>query len=312
MVGIGNVALDVARILARTPAVLEQTDITPQAISALKNSNIKEIYVLGRRGPAQAAFTTPEAKELGELDGADVFVPPDEAELDPLSRQFLEQNNDRATMKKVEILQGYAQNQPTGKAKQVIVRFLVSPVELLGSETGKVTGMRLVKNKLYATEAGTLRPKATDQFEEIPVDIVFRSVGYRGVPLPGVPFHQKWGVILNEKGRVLNPETNEPLTGEYTAGWIKRGPSGVIGTNKPDAVETVTCMLDDMADGQTLHPDYPTAATAEAFIRQRQPRYVSYTDWLRLDELETARGQETGRPRVKFTRIEDMLTALGR
>jgi ferredoxin--NADP+ reductase len=312
VVGIGNVALDVARILARNPTVLEQTDITPQAISALKSSNIREIYVLGRRGPAQAAFTTPEAKELGELDGADVFVPPDEAELDPLSRQFLEQSNDRATMKKVEILQGYAQNQPTGKSKRLIVRFLVSPVELLGQEAGKVTGMRLVKNKLYATEAGTLRPKATDQFEEIPVDIVFRSVGYRGVPLPGVPFHQKWGVILNEKGRVLNPETNEPLTGEYAAGWIKRGPSGVIGTNKPDAVETVTCMLDDMADGQTLRPDYPTAAAAEAFVRQRQPRYVSYADWLRLDELETARGHETGRPRLKFTRIEDMLAALGR
>ncbi|HBH00333.1 MAG TPA: NADP oxidoreductase, partial [Candidatus Rokubacteria bacterium] len=148
--------------------------------------------------------------------------------------------------------------------------------------------------------------------EELAVGLVFRSVGYRGVSLPGVPFNEKWGVILNEKGRVLDPETKQPVVGEYAAGWIKRGPSGVIGTNKPDAAETVECMLEDLAQGGLRAPAHPTAAAAEALVRQRRPSYVSYPDWLRLNELEVARGRAQGRPRVKFTRVEEMLAALGR
>jgi ferredoxin--NADP+ reductase len=312
VVGVGNVAVDVARILCRIPAELAKTDMADHAIAALAKSNIKEVVVLGRRGPAQAAFTTPEVKELGELADTDVFVLPEEAELDPLSQTALARSKDRSTEKKVEILQEFAHGKPSGKSRKLIIRFLVSPVELIGDDQGRVKAMRLVKNELYATEAGTLRPRATDQFEELPVDLVFRSVGYRGVPLPGVPFHEKWGVILNEKGRVLDPETQKPVVGEYTAGWIKRGPSGVIGTNKPDAVETVTCMLEDLDNGSILNPSQPEAAAIEKLIRQRQPNYFSYQDWLRLDEIEVARGQETGRPRVKFTRIEEMLAALER
>jgi ferredoxin--NADP+ reductase len=199
-----------------------------------------------------------------------------------------------------------------GKSKTLTVRFLVSPVELIGDESGHVKAVRMVKNELRATEAGTLRPRPTDQYEELQVDLVFRSIGYRGVPLPGVPFHDSWGVILNQEGRVLDAETREPVTGEYTAGWIKRGPSGVIGTNKPDALETVKCMLEDVRIGITLDPSAPGAAAAEELVRQRQPNYVSYADWLRLDEMELARGAEEGRPRVKFTSVEAMLAALGR
>jgi ferredoxin--NADP+ reductase len=172
--------------------------------------------------------------------------------------------------------------------------------------------VRLVKNELYATENGALRPRPTDKYEEIPVNLVFRSVGYRGVPLPGVPFYEKWGVILNQKGRVLNPDTRKPVPGEYTAGWIKRGPSGIIGTNKPDAVETVGCMLQDLANGLTLTPAHPEPAAAETLVRQRQPNHFSYADWLRLDEIEVVRGREVGRPRLKFTRVKDMLAALER
>jgi len=141
---------------------------------------------------------------------------------------------------------------------------------------------------------------------------VFRSVGYRGVPLPGVPFNEKWGVILNDKGRVLDPDSQEPIVGLYTAGWIKRGPSGVIGTNKPDAAETVEAMLEDAARGITLQPAQPEPAAIERLIRERQPNYFTYEDWLRLNELEVARGKKEGRPRLKFTRVEDMLAALGR
>src|SRR5439155_19809873 len=210
---------------------------------------IREVYLLGRRGPAQAAFTNPEIKELGELLGADVIVDPREVELDPLSSAALAKAPDRATAKKVEILQSFAKKPPAGKPRRLVIRFLVSPVELVGNAAGAVTAIKLVRNELIETPTGTLQPRATDQVETLPVGLVFRSVGYRGVPLPGVPVNDKWGVILNEHGRVLDTVSKGPLVGEYTGGWIKRGPSGVIGTNKPDAAETVTCMPEDLARG---------------------------------------------------------------
>jgi ferredoxin--NADP+ reductase len=169
-----------------------------------------------------------------------------------------------------------------------------------------------VRNELYATSAGTLQARATDQSETLPVGLVFRSVGYRGVPLPGVPFNESWAVILNDRGRVLDPDTKQPIVGEYTAGWIKRGPTGVIGTNKPDAAETVECMLEDLAHGTVLEPTHPEPTAAETLVRQRQPNYFSYADWQKLDAIEVARGRAQGRPRVKLTSIEEMLSALNR
>ena len=312
VVGVGNVAADVARILSRTPEELAATDIADYALEALSASRIREVYVLGRRGPAQAAFTNPEVRELGELAGADITALPDEVELDELTRQALERAPDRATQKKVEILREYARRAPTGKPRRLVMRFLVSPVELRDDGTGAVGGMRLVRNRLYATATGTLQPKATGEFEDLPVGLVFRSVGYRGVPLPGVPFNDDWGVILNDKGRVLDPQTKHPLVGQYTAGWIKRGPTGVIGTNKPDAAETVAGMVEDLARDIHLRPAAPSPAAVERLIGERQPQYLSYQDWQRLDEIETRRGKETGKPRLKFTRVKDMLAALGR
>ena len=312
VVGVGNVAIDVARILCRSPEELATTDIADHALEALRGSRIKEVYLLGRRGPAQAAFTNPEVKEVGELADADVTALPEEVELDPLSQADVERSQDRATLKKVELLREYATRKPTGKSKKLVIRFLVSPVELLGDEAGKVVAMRLVRNRLEATPAGTLQAKPTDQFETLPVGLVFRSVGYRGVALAGVPFHESWGVILNENGRVLDPDTKQPVVGEYAAGWIKRGPSGVIGTNKPDAAQTVACMMEDLTAGRILKPEEPDAAAAERLIRGRQPRCVSYEDWLKLNAIEVSRGRAAGRPRVKFTRVEEMLAALGR
>ncbi|MBI2153097.1 MAG: FAD-dependent oxidoreductase [Candidatus Rokubacteria bacterium] len=311
VVGVGNVAVDVARILCRTPDELAATDISERALEALRQSRVREVYMLGRRGPAQAAFTNPEIKELGALGGADIVVLPEEVRLDELSRAALEKSQDRATQKKVEILHGYAQRTPSGKPRKLILRFLVSPVELIGNADGQVVAIRLVKNELHATAAGTLQPRPTDNLEELPVGLVFRSVGYKGVVLPGVPFNDDWGVIVNDKGRVLDPDTRRPVVGEYAAGWIKRGPTGVIGTNKPDAAETVVSMLEDLAQGTILTPAHPEPAAAEALIRQRQPNCVSYAEWRRLDELEVARGRAAGRPRVKFTRVEEMLAALG-
>jgi len=312
VVGVGNVAIDVARMLCRSPQELKETDVADQALAALSQSKIKEVYLLGRRGPAQAAFSNPEIKEVGEMVDADVFTRADETHLDPLSQHALATSGDRSLNKKVEILQSYATRQPTGKSRQLIIRFLVSPVELIGDKQGRVTKMRLVKNELVASETGSINAKATDQFEELSVGLVFRSVGYRGVPLPEVPFHERWGVILNEQGRVIDPATKQPRRGEYTSGWIKRGPSGVIGTNKPDSIETVTCMLEDLAAGQTLTPAQPDPATMERLVCERQPHYFSFADWLKLDQSELAQGAAQGRPRVKITSVNEMLRATGK
>ena len=306
VIGIGNVAVDVARILCRTTDELAKTDIADYALDALAKSNIREVHMLGRRGPAQGKFSPLELKELGELQDADTCVFPEEAKLDDLSASTLS-NASRGTVRNVEIIEQFSMRNQSDKSKKLFIRFLVSPIELMGDANGRVRSMRLGHNELYATEAGTLRPQLTDRVEDLPVGLVFRSIGYRGVPLPGVPFDNSWGVILNEKGRVIDPETKKPKLGEYTAGWIKRGPTGVIGTNKPDAVETVKNMLDDLNSDSVLRPSAPGSGDVERLIKERQPQYFSYEDWRRVDTSEIARGQALGRPRLKYTRIDDMI-----
>ena len=309
IVGVGNVAVDVARILCRTPEELAKTDIADYALAALRDSRVKEVTMLGRRGPAQAAFTNPELRELGQLPGADLIVFPEEATLDDLSQAALDRGSERAAGRKVAMLQEFAARQPEGKTRRLTIRFLVSPTALMGDAEGRLTAMQLVKNELYATDSGTLRPRPTEQVEELPVDTVFRSVGYRGVPLPDVPFDDRRGVIANAEGRVLDSNGQGPLTGLYAAGWIKRGPTGVIGTNKPDALETVKCMVADVADGNVLQPSGATAEAAARLLRERQPAFFSYADWLRLNGVEVSKGKAIGAPRVKFTRIAEMLAA---
>ena len=309
VIGVGNVAIDVARILCRTHEELAVTDIADYALEALRESRIRDVYLIGRRGPAQAAFTNPEIQEMGELAGADVEVLPEEARLDALSQTDVDAHPDKALVRKIEILQRYAALPATGKPRRLHIRFLLSPTELIGDGDGRVRAVRLVRNELYA-DNGSLRPRPTDEHETIPADIVFRSVGYLGVPLPDVPFNERRGVIPNDRGRVVTADAGKPVTGLYASGWIKRGPSGVIGTNKPDAAETVERMLEDLRDGALLAPPHPDVAAAEHLVRERQPDYVSYEDWLRLDEIETARGRKSGRPRVKLTRTEDMIAAL--
>ena len=312
IVGVGNVAIDVARILCRTRAELARTDIADYALAALSASKVREVYLLGRRGPAQAAFSNPEIKELGEMEGADPIVLPAEAALDELSTQELLTTPDKTARRKVELLQAYATRVPTGKARRLNLRFLVSPVELLGNAAGQVAGLRIVRNVLQKNAAGALQPVATDAFETLPAGLVFRSVGYRGTPLAGVPFADRAGVILNSLGRILDPQTQVPVAGHYTAGWIKRGPSGVIGTNKPDAVETVVCMLADREAGVLLQPAHPQIDAVDALLHERQPQLVTYADWQQLDKKEQILGAASGRPRVKFTSMPEVVAALGR
>jgi ferredoxin--NADP+ reductase len=299
--------MDVVRILARTEEELQETDIADYALEALRNSNIKEIYVLGRRGPAQAAFTNPEIKELGELAGADVIVPHEDIELDPLSQAFIQLGEDRTAEHNVQILTTYAQQCPGDKPKRIIMRFLVSPVEIIGTE--RVEAIRIVKNELYQRADGSLRPRPTNEYETIPVGLVFRSIGYHGVALPDVPFDESSGTIPNAQGRVIGSE-GSPLPGEYVVGWIKRGPTGIIGTNKHDAQETVALLLEDITHGCRLNPIDPSPEAVETKLRQRGVRYVTFGDWQILDQLERERGEACGRMRLKFSRVEEMLEAL--
>src|SRR5439155_13600496 len=245
VIGNGNVAIDVARMLARTKEELDPTDATEQSTEAIAASGIREIVMLGRRGPAQAAFTPAELKELGELGGADVIVDPAELELDAASEAALEADRAR-TRRNVDILREFATRTPSGKPKRLVLRFKVSPVQILGD--GKVEAIELVHNELVARADGPIRAVPTDEREVIPCGLVLRSVGYQGVALPDIPFHDERRVIRNEGGRVLG-EDGEPLRGVYCAGWIKRGPSGVIGTNKKDAAETVALLLEDAEAG---------------------------------------------------------------
>ncbi len=310
VIGNGNVAMDVARILASSYEELHRTDIADYALEALEHSKVTDIYMLGRRGPAQAAFTNPELKEFGELEDADIIVRPEDIDLDPLSQAAVEREHDATTLKNLATLQEFAKRPLRGKTKRIHMRFLVSPVELEG--TNRVEAIKLVKNELQAAPDGSLRARATDQFETLPVGLVFRSIGYMGVALPDVPFDAKGGVIPNEHGRVIDPATKLPVQGEYAVGWIKRGPSGIIGTNKPDALDTVNMMIEDVPNLPALNSADASPEAVEMLIRSRQPEYVSYTDWQILDKLEQDNGAVQGRPRIKFSRIPDMLEALAK
>lgn len=295
VVGMGNVAVDVTRILAKSVEELRQTDIADHALPVLAESQVTDIYMLGRRGPAQARFTTKELRELGELHNADIVVRAEELELDEKSAASIA--HDPAMLKNLEVLREFAAKPLTGKPRRVHIRFFVSPVAILGE--GRVQKIRLEKNRLDEN----LNAVGTGEFEELEVGMVLRSVGYKGVPLPGVPFDSRKGVIPNQGGRVLRE--GQVAVGEYTAGWIKRGPSGVIGTNKADATETIKLLLQD-APSLPLAPE-PDPQAIVQLLQARGARYVTLEHWLKLDALECAQGQAQGRPRVKLTSIEKML-----
>lgn len=308
VIGMGNVAVDVVRILARTPAQLHGTDIAAHALDALRQSRVRNIYMIGRRGPVQAAFTNPELKELGEMADADVVVHAGELELDPASAAILASGADKVAEKNLRTLRAFTAKPASGKSRTIHIRFRLSPVELMG--TGRVERLVLGRNRLVAGKPGEIRAEPTGETESLPVGLLFRSVGYLGTGVPGAPFDAKRGIIPNERGRVLaRPGT--VARGEYAVGWIKRGPSGVIGTNKPDAVESADLLLEDAAAGALNLPAEPSRGAVEQQLRARQVRVVSWADWQRLDELEKAHGAAQGRPRLKFTRVAEMLAALG-
>jgi ferredoxin/flavodoxin---NADP+ reductase len=290
VIGIGNVALDIARMLALTREELAPTDATDASIDAIARSPIREIVVVGRRGPAQAAFTTPELQEMGELAGADVVV--DAADLEGADPK------DTNAERNLAVLRELAEREPEGKPRRVVFRFFRSPVAILGDE--RVEGIELARTEL--DESG--RAVATDEHETLSCGLVFRSVGYRGVELPGVPFDDRSGTIESEGGRIA--------PGIYCAGWIKRGPTGVIGTNKKDATETVELLLEDAAAGRIEPKPEATAAAVDELLAERGVRVVEYAGWTAIDEAERVAGERAGRPRVKLCSWDELLAAAER
>jgi ferredoxin--NADP+ reductase len=303
VIGNGNVALDVARMLALTAEELAPTDTTDQAIQAIRSARIAEIVILGRRGPAQAAFTPPELAEFGQLAGADVVVDPAELEPDPASAA--EVSSDTRAQRNMEVLADFASRKPSGKPKTVRLCFAVSPVAIHGD--GRVDAVEIVHNRLEERD-GRVIAVPTDERETIPCGLVFRSVGYHGVALPGVPFDEARGTIQNDCGRVLD-DAGQPLRGVYCAGWIKRGPTGIIGTNKKDAMETVQQLLEDVRAGRIAHDENATAEAVDALLDERGVRRVVYAGWLAIDTLERARGEPLGRPRVKVVTWDELREA---
>ena len=307
VIGNGNVAADVVRILTRDITELERTDIADHALDALRESRVEEVVVLGRRGPAQAAFTSSELRELGYMDGVDMNVDPDDAALDPLSQEWLAEEGTFTARKNVELLQEFAARPAGDAARRIVLRFLRSPVEIRGAD--RVEAIDIRPNEIVRADDGTLRPRPVDDgVETIECGLVLRSVGYRAVPLPDVPFDERSYVLPNDRGRVRDTEGN-PVPGVYAVGWIKRGPTGILGTNKRDAEETVDRVAEDLASGALKPRELPARGEVEALINGRKQDVVTADGWRAIDARERQLGEDAERPRVKLASREDLLAA---
>jgi ferredoxin/flavodoxin---NADP+ reductase len=298
VVGNGNVALDCARMLALSAEELRKTDTADHAIDVLTSDAVKEVVILGRRGPAQAAFTNPELLELGELEHADVIVDPADLELDEASQAWLDSDeSDKTSRENVRILREYAQREPAGKPKRIVLRFLTSPVELQGED--RVERVVVERNRLEPREDGSLAARPTGERDTFACGLVLRSIGYKGIPIPEVPFDERRGTIPNVAGRVVDGKHH--VTGEYVTGWIRRGPSGVIGTNKKDGQEAASSLLED-AEAELVNDPVNSGDIAD-LLAERRVEPISWEGWERIDTHEQELGGET-RPRVKLTRYE--------
>jgi ferredoxin/flavodoxin---NADP+ reductase len=306
VIGNGNVAADVTRMLTLSAAELERTDVADHALEALRESCVEEVIVLGRRGPAQAAFTSAELRELGHLDGVDLRVDPDDVELDPVSSRWLDEEGTFTARKNTQLLREFAARPAVPDARRRIeLRFLCSPVEIRG--TAGVESIDVRRNEIVRSDDGALRARPVgDDVETIECRLVLRSVGYRAVPLPDVPFDERSFVLPNERGRVRSAD-GEPLPGVYAVGWIKRGPTGILGTNKRDAEETIGCLVEDLRGGGLPQPPNPAREQIDQLLAERKPELVTTAGWRAIDAHELERGQSERRPRVKLASREELL-----
>jgi ferredoxin--NADP+ reductase len=296
VVGVGNVAVDVARILVKDPAALRATDIPHPVLEALTASKVREVHMIGRRGPAQAKFTTKELRELGELTDVDIEVRPDELDLDafdPTGQSAQLAESDRRVRGNLAAMRDWAGRPAGGAGRRLVIRFWLRPVEVAGPD--RVSGLIVERTRLD----GQGRFTGTGEHETIPAQMVFRSVGYQSVPLAGVPFDENTATVPHAEGRVLGPD-GAPLPGEYVAGWLKRGPTGVVGTNKSDAAGTVRSLLADLSARAAEGAGPPRRPFTEV-LAERGIQPVSYVDWLRVEAAEAELAGALGRgERVKI------------
>jgi ferredoxin--NADP+ reductase len=300
IIGQGNVAADVSRILAKIVDELKHTDIAQHALDALAESKIREIHVIGRRGPAQAKFTPKELREFGELADCDPIVKPEDLILNSASQAELEDKSNAGNLKIYQLFKEFSERPPSNKKRRCHFRFLLGPVELTGD--GKLQKITFEKNALSG-EPMNQSARGTGEKFDMDAGILFRSIGYKGVPLPGLPFDDKRGILPNIDGRIT--DNGSVIPGLYTAGWIKRGPTGIIGTNRADSVATIEALLADVPqlDSQSK--------TGEAglipLLKERNIRYVTYQEWRKIDAREIELGKPKGKPREKFTYVSEML-----
>ncbi|CAM4075980.1 FAD-dependent oxidoreductase [Nocardiopsis rhodophaea] len=303
VVGAGNVALDVVRVLAKSADELRHTDIPQPVLEVLAASKVQRIHLLARRGPLQAKFTAPELRDLGELANADITVRPEQIDIDPASEAML--SAARAARTNLKILTSWARQEPAGRPRQIDLRFWVRPIEILGRES--VAGLRVERTELGADG----RLTGTGEEEVLDVGMVFRSIGYMGVPLPDVPFDESTRTVPHADGRVLGPD-GAALPGQYVAGWIKRGATGVIGTNKSDAAATVRGLLDDAPVLRERRGEGAEEPSIDRLLGERGVTFTDYGDWLTIDAAEAERAADLGRgERVKLHRWDELYGALG-
>jgi ferredoxin--NADP+ reductase len=305
VIGNGNVALDVARVLVMSTEELASTDIADHALAALRRSSVREVVVVGRRGPAQAAFTTPELRELADLAGVDVVVDPEDV---VVPEWVFDDGKNAAVKRNVETIQRYADLERAGSPKRLVLRFHSSPEEIVGR--GRVAGVVLRRNRLVRSTDGSVTVEGTETRDTLDVGMVISAVGYRGRAIVGLPFDERRGVITTQSGRVFDPSTGSVVPGSYATGWIKRGPSGVIGTNKRCAKETADALVEDLLAGRLPKPRTSGDVVA-ARLAERFSQVVGYDGWCSIDRHEQLRGKSSGRSRVKLARREDLL-AYGR
>jgi len=297
VIGVGNVAVDVTRILARPADELRRTDVPDNVLQVLERSRVEDVHVFGRRGPAQAKFTTKELRELGELTDTDVLVDPADLVLDEAAAQLVAEKP--ALRRNLDVLQAWADRTPAGRSRRLHLRFWQRPVAVLGDR--RVCGLRLERTRVDATGSTV----GTGETSTVEAQMVLRSVGYRGVPVPGAPFDVQQGRIPQERGRVLRD--GEPVPGLYVAGWIKRGPTGVIGTNKSDANETVASLLEDAPSLPPAPESDPDAVLA--LLAERGVEVVLWSGWCAIEEAEIAQGRALGRERAKIVERAELLRA---
>ena len=305
VIGNGNVAIDAARILLRTPAELEKTDIAEHALKALRNSQVREVFMLGRRGPEQASFTSTELKELGDMQDAEPIVASSELAglVVPIAARTSLQD------KNLKILESFAVQQPGGKTKKLHMRFLVSPTDILPDSEGKVCGLKLEKNRLEVHSDGTISARGTGEIETLDVGMVLPAIGFSAERIAGVPYDEKAHVISNNDGRVIDPVSRAVIPNEYVVGWARTGPQGLIGSHKAASAHVVANMVNDEAGIEVR--ELPNRDAITILLRERGVQIVSFNDWKQLDDVEVARGELRDAPRDKIVDVEAMLAILG-